>query len=114
MFDRVLIMPLDYLIYFAVVLRGIHQKIDICQMYICSKLRIFPYSELTHVSTKFKLKKRQATIEFNVFVFRFSFFIPFSQTISMINRNDMYYFLHAWANCEKMDIKMVRVTTSIS
>ena len=39
-------MPLDYLSCFAMVLRGIHGKVDICQTdhSIPSKLRIFPYS----------------------------------------------------------------------
>ena len=51
MFDRVLIMSLDYLSCIAVVPRGRHRKINICQTYISSKLRIFPYSEVTHGST---------------------------------------------------------------
>ena len=37
----------------------------------------------------------QSTSEFDVFVLCFIFFIPLSQTISVINRNDMCYFLHA-------------------
>ena len=47
MFDRVLNMPLDYLSCSAVVLKGIHGEVDICQTdySIHSKLRIFPYSE---------------------------------------------------------------------
>ena len=95
MFDTVLIMPLDYLSCFTVVLRGIYQKIDICQRYIRSKLRIFRYSGATHVSTTFKLKKRQSTIEFDVFVLCFIFLTSLSQTIIVINRNDTCYFLHA-------------------
>ena len=61
--------------------RGIHEKTDICQTYIRSKLRTFPYSEVTHGSTTFELKKRQWTIEFDVFVLCFIFFIPLSQTM---------------------------------
>ena len=59
MFNRVLNMPLDYLSCFSVVLRGIHGKVDICQndYSIHSKLRIFPYSEVIHGSTTFKLTK---------------------------------------------------------
>ena len=50
-------MPLDYLSCFAVVLRGKHGTVDICQTdySIHSKLRIFPYSEVLHGSTPFKL-----------------------------------------------------------
>ena len=64
-------------------------------IYIRSRLRLFSYSELTHISTTFKLKKRQSTIKFGVFVLCFIFFIRLSQAISVINRNDMCYFLHA-------------------
>ena len=40
-------MPLDFINCFAVVLRGLHGKVDICQTEysIHSKLRILPYSE---------------------------------------------------------------------
>ena len=57
MFDRVLNMPLDYLNYFAVVLRVIHRKFDICQTdyNIHSKIGIFPYSNVIHGSTTLKL-----------------------------------------------------------
>ena len=59
MFDKVLDMPLDHLNCFAVVLRGIHGKVDICQTdySIHSKQRIFPYSNVIHGSTTFKLTK---------------------------------------------------------
>ena len=67
--------------------RGIHGKTDICQTYIRSKLWTFPYSEVTHGSATFKLKKSQWTTEFDVFVLCFIFFIPLSQTISATNRN---------------------------
>ena len=55
-------MPLDYLSYFAMVLRGIHGKDmcqDICQTdySIHSKVRIFLYSEVILGSTTFKLMK---------------------------------------------------------
>ena len=52
-------MPLDYLSCFAVVLRGIHGEVDICQIdySVHSKLRTFPYSEVIHGSTTFKLTK---------------------------------------------------------
>ena len=102
MFDRVLILTLDYFICFAVVLRGIHGKIDICQTYIRSKLRIFPYSEFTHGSATFKLKKKWSIIDFDVSVLCFIFFIPLFQTISVINKNGTYYLLHAskpWGMC---------------
>ena len=48
-----------YLSCFTMVLRGIHRKVDICQTgYIThSKLRIFPYSEVIHGSTTFRLNK---------------------------------------------------------
>ena len=60
MFDRFLNnIPLDYLSCFAVVLRGIHGKVDICltDYNIYSKLRIFPYSEAINGSITFKLTK---------------------------------------------------------
>ena len=45
--------------YFAVALRGIHRNVDICQndYKIPSKPELFPYSEVIHESTKFKLTK---------------------------------------------------------
>ena len=58
MFDRVLNMPLDYLSCFAMALRGIHEKVDICQTYsIHAKLSIFPYSEVIYGSTTFKVTR---------------------------------------------------------
>ena len=55
----VLNMPLDYLSCLTVILKGIHRKVDICQTdySIHSKLNNFPYSEVTHGSTAFKLTK---------------------------------------------------------
>ena len=56
MFNSVLNMSLDYLSYFAVVLRGIHGKVDICQTdySIHLKLRISlilkSYMELQHLN----------------------------------------------------------------
>ena len=54
MFDRVLNMTLDYLSCFAVVLRGIIGKVDICQTdySIRPKLRIVHDSEAMHDSTR--------------------------------------------------------------
>ena len=71
-------MPLDYLIYFVLVLRGIYtgKSIYASQTYIRPKLRIFLYSEVIHGSTTYKLQKRQSNIEFYVFVLCFVFFIP--------------------------------------
>ena len=56
---KVLNMPLVYLSCFSKVLRGIHRKVDIYQtdFSIHSKLRIFPYSEVKHENTTFKLTK---------------------------------------------------------
>ena len=52
-------MFLDYLSCFAVALTGIHETVDICQTdySILSKLRIFPYCEVMHGGTTFKLTK---------------------------------------------------------
>ena len=52
-------MPLDYLSCFNMVLRGIDEKVDICATdhSIHFKLRNFPYSEVIHASTTFKLTK---------------------------------------------------------
>ena len=92
-FDRVLNMPVDYLSCFAVILRGMHKKVDICQIdySIHSKLRIFSYSEVIHGNTTFKLTKGQQRlkkmIKYSVLVLSFVFFVPMSQTISVINRN---------------------------
>ena len=59
MLNRLLNMPLGYLSCFVVVLRMIHRKVDICQTdnSIHSELRIFPYSDVIHGSTRFKLMK---------------------------------------------------------
>ena len=59
MFDRVPNMPLDYLRCLAVVLRGIHGKVDICKndYSIHAILRIFSNSEVINGSTEFKLMK---------------------------------------------------------
>ena len=99
MFARGLNMPLDYLSSFAVVLRGIHWKIGICQTdyNIHSKLRIFPYSEVIHGSTtkgKQRLKKNDQLINlmlFPFFIFLCSMFQTMSQT-SVINRSGTCYF----------------------
>ena len=50
-------MLLNYLGCFALVLRGIHGKVDICQTdhRIHFKLRIFAYSDVEHGSTTFRL-----------------------------------------------------------
>ena len=75
-------MPLDYLSCFSVVLRGVHWKVDICQTdyySIHSKLRIFPYSEVMHGSSTFKLTKGQQRLKKNdqllnwMFLFFFRF-----------------------------------------
>ena len=85
------------------VLRGIQGKADICQIdySIHSKLRIFPYPEVIHGSTTFKLtkglkkvKEKWSTIQFDVFVLSFIFLVLMSQTISAINRSGACYFLH--------------------
>ena len=68
MLHRVLIMPLSYLSCFILVLRGTHNKIDICQTYIRSQLRLFPYFEVAHVSTTFKLKKGNQPLNVMFFV----------------------------------------------
>ena len=60
LFDRILDMPLDHWNCFAMVLRGVHRKVDICHQTdysIHSKQGIFPYSHATHWSTIFKLTK---------------------------------------------------------
>ena len=53
LFDRALNTTLDYLSCFAVVLKEIHRKVDICQTNysIHSKFRIPPYHEVIHRST---------------------------------------------------------------
>ena len=52
-------MLLDYLSYFAVVLRGIHGNVDIFQTdhSILSKLEFSLYCEVIHESATFKLTK---------------------------------------------------------
>ena len=59
MFDRVLNMPQDYVSSSAMVISGIHGKVDVCQSdySIHSKLGTFLYSEVMYGSTTFKLKK---------------------------------------------------------
>ena len=103
MLDRVLNMPLHYLSCCAVVLRGIHGKLDICQIdyNIHSRLKIFLYSEVRHGNTTFqdnegftKFKETWSTIKFDVFVLSLISFLPMSQTISVISRSGVCYFLH--------------------
>ena len=67
MFDRVPNMLLDYLRCFAVVIGGIHGKVDICKndYSIHAKLRIFPYSEVIHGSTTYKLMKSKHWLKKN-------------------------------------------------
>ena len=59
-------------------------------IYICSKLRIFPYSKVRHAKEKAINHWIWCFLCFALF-----FFIWLSQTIRVINRNDMCYFLHA-------------------
>ena len=67
---------------------------------IQTKLRIFPYLFWSqtwkcniHANGRLtKIKEKCSTIEFDVFVFSFFFFLPMSQTISVINRGGMCYF----------------------
>ena len=93
-------MPLDYLGWFAVVLRGMHGKVDICQTdySIHSKLRTFFYSKIIHGSTTFKVmkgkkvKEKWSTIKFDHFVFSYIFLVPVSQTITVIKKWHRLYF----------------------
>ena len=101
MFDKVLDMPLDHLNCFAVVLREIHGKVDICQTdySIHSKKRIFPYSNGSvyniQVNERLKrVKEKQSTTKLGVFVLSFIFFVPMYQIKSFINRSGTCYFLH--------------------
>ena len=56
MFDRVLNMPLDYRGCTAVVLRGVHKKVNICQT--AKLITVFtPNSDVVHGSTTLKLTK---------------------------------------------------------
>ena len=65
-----------------------------------SNLEFFPYSEVIHESTTFKLTKvnkgwrRMITIQVDIFYFSFFFFIAMSQTITIINRGGAWNFLH--------------------
>ena len=91
MFDRVLNMPLDYLSYFAMVLKRIHGKVDISQTdySIHSKL-IFPYSEIIHGSTTLKLMKgQQQRLKNNhqPLNLMFLFFLSFSSFQSNVPEN---------------------------
>ena len=57
-----------------------------------------PYSEVIHIKANKMLttvKEKWLTIQFDVFNPSFIFFIAMSQTISFINRTEMWYFLHA-------------------
>ena len=80
------------------------EKFIICQSddSIYSKLRIFPlfwshtwkYNIQPNGSSA-KVKKKLSIIQFDVFNLSFIFFIPMSQTTSVINRSGACYFLHA-------------------
>ena len=86
MFGKVLDMPLDHLNCFAIVLRGIQGKVDICQTdySIHSKQRILPYSNVIHgsiynIQAKKRLKRvkgKQSTTKLNVFFYFLCFNVP--------------------------------------
>ena len=101
MFDKVLNIPLDELSCSAVVLRGIHKKVDICQTdhSIHSKQRIFSYSLVIYGSTQ---ANERLTKVFVVFVLSVISFAPMSQTIGVIDRSSAWYSLHIsnlWCVC---------------
>ena len=82
-------MPLDNLSWLPVDL-DTREGWYICQIdySIHYELKIFPYSEVIHWSTTFKLtkvKEKWSTIKFDVFVLSFIFFVPMSQIISFIS-----------------------------
>ena len=97
-------MPLDHWNCFAVVLRGMQGKVDICQTdyNIHAKERIFPYSNNIHgkiynIQANERLtrvKEKQSTTKLRVFVLSFIFFAPIYQIESFINRSGTCYFLH--------------------
>ena len=94
MYVTVLNMPLDYLSCFTMVLRGIHRKVDISQTdySIHSKLRIFwSHTQKYTIKANERLKK-WSTIKFDILVLSLIFFVPMSQTISVINRSGTYFF----------------------
>ena len=105
MFDNVLDMHQDHLNCFAVVLREIQGKVDICQTddSIHSKQRIFPYPNVIHGSIDniqanerlTRVKEKQSSTKLGVFVLSFIFFVPMYQIKSFINRSGTCYFLHA-------------------
>ena len=104
MFDRVLIMLLDYLSRFGVALRGIHRKVwymPLTDYSIHSKRRIFPLlwsnAWKYNIQTKkrlTKVKEKWRTMQFDIFDLSFIFYIPVSQTVSLIKRSGTCYFLH--------------------
>ena len=98
MFHRVLDMPLDYLGCFSVILRGIHESVDIYQTHysIHSKL-LWSHTWNCNIQANERLTKFKAKwspIQFYVFNLSLIFFIPMSQTVSVINRSAACYFLH--------------------
>ena len=101
MSGSVLIMPLDYLSCFAVILRRIQGKADICQTdySIHSKLRILSYSGGKYnIQANERLTKIKEIWCFCFFIF----FVPMFQTIGLINTSGGCYFLHAsnyWCVC---------------
>ena len=104
MFDKVLDMPLDHLNCFAVALRGIQGKVNICKTdyRIHSKQGIFPYSHVIHRSIynnqankRFTMvKEKKSTTKLGVFVLSVMFFFPTYQIKSFINRSGTCYILH--------------------
>ena len=96
MFDKVLDMPQDHLNCFAVVLRGIYGKVDICQTdySINSKQRIVPYSNVIHVSTTFELTKGEQGLKKNnqllnlMFLF-FLLFYSFQCTKQKVSKTEV-------------------------
>ena len=104
MFGRVLNMPLDYLSCFTMVLREIHEKVDICQTdySIYSKLRIFLYSEVIHGSITFRLNQRLTKVKITIkcqllnLMFLFLFFTcikPVAYFLGMCSCDRTYHYI---------------------
>ena len=97
-------MLLDYLSRFGVALRGIHRKVwymPLTDYSIHSKRRIFPVlwsnAWKYNIQTKkrlTKVKEKWRTMQFDIFDLSFIFYIPVSQTVSLIKRSGTCYFLH--------------------
>ena len=111
-------MPLDYLSWLPVVLRYVDTREGWYirnWLYYSLQTKNFPlfwsHSWKYDIQANDKLtkvKEKLSIIKFDVFVRSFIFFVPMSQTISVINISGACYFLHtsnSWCVCWRVHVR---------